>query len=71
MTDPIAIALIAATPPTVVAILAWLSSRRNGKNIQEIHIALNSRLTELLAATKGEATATAHAAGLKEGQQPK
>jgi hypothetical protein len=66
MTDSTTTALIAATPPTIIAVLSWLSSRRNGKSIQEIHVAINSRLTELLAATKGEATATGHAAGMAE-----
>lgn len=71
MSDAVTIALIAATPSTVAAVLAWLSSRKNREKIQEIHVAINSRMDELLVATKGEATATAHAAGLKEGQQPK
>lgn len=66
MTDwtPIVVAFIVALP----GFLAWLSSRRNAKSIQQIHISINSRMDELLKSARGEATEKGHAAGLKEGQ---
>jgi hypothetical protein len=63
---PVFVSLIAALP----ALLAWFSSRKNSKAIQQIHIDLNSRLTQLLESTKGQAIAEGYAAGLKEGKVP-
>lgn len=70
MTIPLAItiAIIAALPPTLAAVLAWAGSRRNSRQIQEIHVSVNSRLTELLALT----AKSSHAAGEKaEKDRPK
>lgn len=44
MLQAIIVAAIAATPPTIVALLAIL-------RIKEVHVLMNSRLTELLIAT--------------------
>ncbi len=43
---------------------AFLLSMRNGKKIQEVHLSINSRMDELLTATK----LAAHAAGAAEQQ---
>ena len=48
----ILVALIAATPPTIAAVWAIISSKKNGVKIQEIHLSINSRMDELLEATK-------------------
>jgi hypothetical protein len=64
MTDPVTIALIAATPPTVVALGALVASIRNNTKIEELHISVNSRLTELLKQTG----IAAHAEGLAQGK---
>jgi hypothetical protein len=42
--------------------------RSLASQIQELHISLNSRLTELIVAVRGEADATGHARGLAEGR---
>jgi len=61
MTDAIAIALIAAAPPTIVALLAWGASRKNGKAILDVHLSMNSRLTELIKTTEQKS----HAEGME------
>ncbi len=49
--EAIAIAVIAAIPPTLVALLALRTGRKAERKIEEIHIDINSRMTELLAMT--------------------
>lgn len=53
----IVIACIASLPPTVAAVLAWLQSRKNAGATQAVHVAINSRMDDLLTAAKGEAKA--------------
>jgi len=65
MTDSITIALIAAVPPTLVALLAWFSSRKNGKAIVDVHLSMNSRLDQLLKSTRDNAHAEGMAAQRK------
>jgi len=62
MSDGIWIALIAATPPTLVGLAGVIVSLNNKRAIQEVHKSTNSRLDQLVAVTKTEA----HAAGMKE-----
>jgi hypothetical protein len=62
--DPtIKVALIAAGPPTLLSLVTLYVAIQNRKQGQELHISLNSRLSQLLQST-GEA---AHAAGRREG----
>ncbi len=49
--------------PTIPALLAMVISYFNRKNIHELHISLNSRLSELLAATAAKNLAEGHEAG--------
>ena len=51
MTDAVQIALIVATPPTLLGIAQLISSIKNGNKIQDVHLSLNSRLTELVTAS--------------------
>ena len=44
-------ALLIATPPTMVALLSMRKNEDNKKNIQELHVLINSRMTELLEVT--------------------
>ena len=44
----ILIATIAAIPPTLAAIVALVIGRRNGARIQEVHVIVNSKMTEAL-----------------------
>ena len=53
----------AIVAPTVPALLAFISSLLNRRKIQEVHLSVNSRLTELLEQT-GKAS---HAEGLAQG----
>lgn len=56
----IIVALISVIPSSIAAILGLLSFIRSYKNataIQEVHLSLNGRLTELLETTKDKAQA--------------
>lgn len=63
--DAIIVALIAATPPTIMAILAWWQARRSVRAIAEVHLSLNSRLDELVKAEKS----VSRTEGIKEGRE--
>jgi hypothetical protein len=54
MTDPVAIAMIVAIPPTIASVAALIMSIRNGNKIQDVHLSLNSRLSELVLASKAQ-----------------
>lgn len=60
----ILVAIISALPPTFMALLAWMESRK-------VHLTVNSRMTELLEATKGESLAKGKEQGRVEEQQRK
>ena len=64
------VALITIIPTTLGVLVLWLQGRNNRKEnkkeINEIHIAINSRMTELLNATKGESKAEGKAEGKLE-----
>lgn len=55
----IVVAIITATPPTLAVM--W-----NIKKTRELHVVVNSRLTELLATTKREAIAKSEVTALEE-----
>ena len=55
----IVVAAISAIPGTLMALLTLIQSRKN-------HSLVNSRMTELLKATKGEATAEGREIGRAE-----
>lgn len=64
MTDTVAVALFAATPPTLVAVAALVQAIRT-------HKAVNSRMDELLALTRKQATeeATLAEKGAQKGRE--
>jgi hypothetical protein len=66
MTDLVKVALIAATPPTIVAFGALYTSVLNHTKIGQLHVIVNSRLTELLAETRVASRAEGRAEGIKE-----
>lgn len=68
MSDPIVVAMIVAIPPTLGALLAYFQSRKNTKALDEVHITLNSRLTQLLEQTGKAARAEGKAEGKKESE---
>jgi hypothetical protein len=64
MTEAITIALIVATPPTIIGVAQLISSLKNGTNIKGVHKSMNSRMDELLR-LKGIAS---HAEGRQEAE---
>ena len=68
MNDPVKIAVIVAVAPTLLALAAVVNSLRNSRKLDNIHIDLNSRLTQLLAASATSERATGRAEGLAEGR---
>jgi hypothetical protein len=58
------VAIVSATPPTLAALAALFQTRRTKAQLTELHVLINSRLTELLNLTKE----SAHAEGKLEGQ---
>lgn len=63
MSEPVQIALIVAVAPTLLALASVVSSFRNSKKLEALHVDVNSRLSQLLAKTE----ISAHAEGKAEG----
>jgi hypothetical protein len=59
--------LIAAIAPTITGIFAMIAAWTTYKAVKEVHISLNSRLSQLLDSTAKEQ----HAAGVVEGKAQK
>jgi hypothetical protein len=57
--------LLAAVPSTLAALGALITSLRNAGRIQQVHLTMNSRLDELIEATK----TASHAEGFAAGQE--
>ena len=57
MTDATQTAIIVAIPPTLMGVAAIIASLRNAKKIEQVHLLINSRVTELLALTKSSSFA--------------
>ena len=73
MSDAAWIAFAGAIPPTIMALAALIASWRNGrkvesstKKIEELHVLVNSRLTQLLELT----AKSSRAEGVAEGAHP-
>ena len=58
--------IITLAVPTLTALAAFLQGRKNQGKISEIHLSVNSRLSDLLTATEAAARAAGHAAGRAE-----
>lgn len=54
MTEAVEIALIVATPPTILAAAALVASIKTVSKIQEVHVGINSRMDQLVAASKAQ-----------------
>lgn len=67
------VAFLAAFPPTIAAILSVRLARGARKDVHELHLELNSRLSELIESRTREADAAGEARGRqhehKEGEQ--
>jgi hypothetical protein len=48
----ILISLISIIPATFLSLAAFITSIKNGTKIQEVHLSLNSRLSQLVEASK-------------------
>jgi hypothetical protein len=54
MTETVTVALIVATPPTIASVAALIMSIRNGNKIHDVHVGINSRMDELVKASKAQ-----------------
>ncbi len=61
--SPSLLAYSALVAPTIAAVAALISSLRNRSKIEQVHLAVNSRLDELLKLTKTSSYAEGKAAG--------
>lgn len=66
MSDPFWIAVFAAIPPTIAALAGLRRSAKNGKELSDIRLTINGRLTELLEATAGRSRAEGRTEGRSE-----
>ena len=62
MTEHILVAIIISLPPTIAAVAGLWKMSRIAQAIYSVHVELNGRLTQWIAATQ----AAAHAAGMKD-----
>jgi hypothetical protein len=65
MSDAVIIALIVAIPTTVTALAGLVVSLRNGRKIEQVHVATNSKMDQLLEVTG----ASEKAKGVIEGRE--
>ena len=54
MTEAVQIAVIVAIPPTLLAAAALVASIHNGNKIQDVHLSINSRMDQLVEASKAQ-----------------
>lgn len=62
MTDVVLVAIIAAIPGTIAALLTVIGNRK----VDSIHVQVNSRMDQLLASVGRENQASGRAAGVEE-----
>lgn len=66
MTDTVTVAIIAATPPTVVALVALILGLRK---LKALHVEVNSKLDQLVDATAAASFAAGKAVGVETERQ--
>jgi hypothetical protein len=54
MSPDVVTALVAAVAPTVLALAALVAALRNGGKLHELHLSVNSRMDQLIAASRAE-----------------
>jgi hypothetical protein len=54
MTEVVTVALIAGAGPTILSLASLIASLRNGSKIQDVHVSINSRMDQLVRASKAE-----------------
>lgn len=62
----ILITLIITLPPTIAAVAALIVGLRGNRKVDDLHVAVNSRLTELLEQTSKASKAEGKAEGIIE-----
>jgi hypothetical protein len=62
MTEGVQIAIIAATPPTIVALGAFVLGWMNRSKLTQVHLDMNGRLTQLLESRQQEG----HSQGMRD-----
>jgi len=50
--EKVIFAILAAIPPTIMALAAFRNSKRNTSRLEKLHKEVNSRMTEMIATTK-------------------
>jgi hypothetical protein len=65
MSEAIIIGLFSSIPATITAAAALIVSIRGNAKVEELHLAVNSRLTELLASVGAENRANGKAEGVE------
>ncbi len=58
--------IVVMVVPSLAALAAYLQGRKNQNKIEQIHVTINSRISELLTATESAARAAGHAEGKAE-----
>lgn len=62
------LSLLGFVPATIFSLLALMRTLKNARAIEEVHITVNSRLTQLLNATGAAARSEGKAEGMAEGR---
>jgi hypothetical protein len=68
MSDAVIIALIVAIPTTVTALASLIVSLRNGRKIEQVHVATNSKMDKLLEVTGASEKAKGFIEGRERGR---
>lgn len=62
MSDAVIVGIVAATPPTLLAMAALVTAFKTRNDVKQVHVLFNSRMDQFLKVTKE----SAHAEGVKE-----
>jgi hypothetical protein len=68
MSEAVIIALIVAIPTTLTALASLIVSLRNGRKIEQVHLATNSKMDKLLSVTGASEKAKGMKEGLEQGR---
>lgn len=66
LSDTVLVALIAATPPTILSAGSLITSLKTQDKVEVIHKATNSLTDRLVAVTRSDALQEGHADGVKD-----
>lgn len=66
MNDLVIVALVAAIPPTMLALATLITSLRIGRKVEEVHHATNGMKDALMKVTRSDALQEGHSAGVAD-----